>query len=387
MRIFGAGFATSILACVGLSASMAAEPDAPAGKPQVLTQVKPDYPDSVKRANIEGVVVARVRVDAEGNVRGVSIRRSPHELLSDAVEEALRKWKFRPFVKDGVPSAFTGQYEIHFRLRDEEPAVGGYGVPPPSQEEASKYVAAKEAVESLRSDYWNASTHKAFASSDDGAWAGIYGYSTVERAAEAARDSCERYRARLHRRCKVVNVDGEWQAGTMREPTPLRLLPEHEIVTIRMETVESWPDDRKARIMPFLAQCREAADAFMETWKTGDAQAVYRAIGQELRDQYSAAEFGEMFAAMKKAVGTVTTTTFRQQSLLVPKRDETALVELNAQVVYTAVTPVWQNPGLVFIMRLSPEAGACRVGAFTYLGLSGEIPPWLQDGPPAPRGT
>jgi TonB family protein len=378
-----------IVACaIALRPACAAEPGASENKPQIITQVKPHYPDALRRANVEGSVVARLRVDAEGNVRGISIRRSPHELLSDAVEEALWKWKYRPMMKDGKPVGFTTQFEINFRLRDESPEVGGYGVPPPSAEEVAKYVAMQEGVETFRSAYWSASSHKAFAASDDGAWSWVAGVSTIERAGEAAREGCERYRAREHRPCKVVNVDGRWKELAIREPTPLRLLPDHEIVTIRRETVESWPDEKKERIVPFLAKCRASAEVFINTFKTNDPQAVYRAVAQELRDQYSAAEFAEMFASMKQAIGSITSTTFRQQSLLVPRRDEETLAELHSQVVYTASTPVWQNPGIVLILRLSPDAGECRVGAFTYLALSGEVPPWLRDDASAPpRGT
>ena len=59
-------------------------------------------------------------------------------------------------------------------------------------------------------------------------------------------------------------------------PTSVRHLPLEDILYLPAATVQTWPEERRNRVMPFLAACRQAADAFVATWKTGDVDALYR---------------------------------------------------------------------------------------------------------------
>jgi hypothetical protein len=82
---------------------------------------------------------------------------------------------------------------------------------------------------------------------------------------------------------------------------------------------------------------------------------------------------------MKSVIGTMISANFFQEALMIPKRDEETLAELNAQVVYSAITSKWKSPGVLLVLNMSPEAGTCRVTAFTYIAMSGALPPWLRD--------
>lgn len=61
----------------------------------VKSRVAPVYPEIAKRMRIGGVVKLEVTVDAEGKVVDVKPV-SGNRVLSEAAEEAVRKWKFVP---------------------------------------------------------------------------------------------------------------------------------------------------------------------------------------------------------------------------------------------------------------------------------------------------
>lgn len=385
VRIFG-GLLWLAMALLPGAAQGQAGADATTAKARVLSQVQPEYPEAARRAGAEGIVVARIRVDANGDVRGVTIRRSPHESLSDAAEAALRKWKFQPPERDGKPVGFTAQYEFEFHLRDALPLIGSSN-PPPSAEESGKYIATSSGVDSLRTEYWNAKSHKAFASSDEGSWGWSGNMLSADGASEQARANCERHRAARDRPCKVVNVDGKWVAGAARQPKPLRLLPANDISVFRRHAIEEWPGQRKARALGFLDQCRRDAEAFLEILPSNDASRLYAAISQDLREQVTRAEFDAQLVEMKRMVGVVTSTSFMDQALVVAKRDTESLEQLHSEIVFTATTTLPTASPLLLVMTLTTEAGQCRVSSFAYVGFGAQAPPWLREGDVPSRGT
>jgi TonB family protein len=63
-----------------------------------ITRVEPEFPREAIRAGVDfGQVVARVYIDEEGNVTGVSIKEShPKNVFDEEVIRALSQWKFKP---------------------------------------------------------------------------------------------------------------------------------------------------------------------------------------------------------------------------------------------------------------------------------------------------
>jgi TonB family protein len=59
----------------------------------VKSKVPPVYPEIAKRMKVSGVVKIEATVDAEGKVTAVKTVSGNH-VLSEAAEEAVRKWKF-----------------------------------------------------------------------------------------------------------------------------------------------------------------------------------------------------------------------------------------------------------------------------------------------------
>lgn len=64
---------------------------------------KPDYPPAARRRQLEGRVVLRVEVLADGECGQVEILQSSgHDILDQAAVETVKTWHFRPGRKDGV---------------------------------------------------------------------------------------------------------------------------------------------------------------------------------------------------------------------------------------------------------------------------------------------
>jgi TonB family protein len=355
--------------------------------PEAITKVAPPYPREAVKRGIEGRVVVRISIDTEGAVAAVAVRQSPHEILSDAVEAAVKQWKYRPATKDGRPTPSTVRLEVDYNLKDADPGFREHGTRPPDAATVSRYVASQDGVEAFRNNYWREGSHKAFASGADGSWGWVARKSSAEQAVEAALHDCDSTRKPMTRPCKVVDVDGQWQKSAERTATPLMQLSPFEIARHPRETVESWDAEKKARATPLLDQCRAEADRWVEVWKAADVDAIYAAVAENLRQLQSREDFGRAVAAMRKIFGSLKQATFSGQKLVTRWGDDELRFDLHSEVVYSAATTIAPE-GTSLVVLLSPEAGACRVTGFYYA--ANQLPaPWLpgQGGQGPQRGT
>ena len=71
-------------------------------KPQPIIGVNKvlQYPDSAKRAGIEGSVTVRFKVLRSCKTDSVTVVKSDNPLLADAAVEAIKKCKYLPAIKD-----------------------------------------------------------------------------------------------------------------------------------------------------------------------------------------------------------------------------------------------------------------------------------------------
>lgn len=78
-------------------------------------QSQPTYPPVAKSTRTTGVVKVEVMVDEKGEVAEVQKTSGP-SMLQGAAKDAIRKWKFKPFVRDGQPVRATGFVNFNFAL-------------------------------------------------------------------------------------------------------------------------------------------------------------------------------------------------------------------------------------------------------------------------------
>ncbi len=83
---------------------------------------RPIYPLALSRAGITGEVKARFIVRADGSVSEISILKSDHPDLAEAVRVALAQWRFKPWaVEEDKPEKQEVVAPIVFRLDLDQP--------------------------------------------------------------------------------------------------------------------------------------------------------------------------------------------------------------------------------------------------------------------------
>lgn len=81
----------------------------------IVKKVAPIYPQMAKDARIQGEVILKAVIDGEGNVVSLELV-SGHKELAPAAIEAVKKWKYRPYLKSGKPMEVETQIKVAFTL-------------------------------------------------------------------------------------------------------------------------------------------------------------------------------------------------------------------------------------------------------------------------------
>jgi periplasmic protein TonB len=85
--------------------------------PVPLLQPEAEFSDEARRAKYQGVCLVGLIVDAQGNPQNVHIVRALGMGLDEKAMEAVRKYKFKPAMRDGkTPVAVPVNVEVNFRL-------------------------------------------------------------------------------------------------------------------------------------------------------------------------------------------------------------------------------------------------------------------------------
>lgn len=84
--------------------------------PSIVFKVDPAYTQEARDAKIQGTVVLRLVIDQQGLAQDIAIERSLDTGLDQKAIEAIRQWRFRPGMKDGVPVRISAVIEVNFKL-------------------------------------------------------------------------------------------------------------------------------------------------------------------------------------------------------------------------------------------------------------------------------
>jgi TonB family protein len=87
---------------------------------QLITKVQPVYPGDARQ--IQGTVVLKVIIDKQGNVSNIQAI-SGHPMLIPAAIEAVKQWKYRPYLLNGEPVEVETSVTVNFTLADTPPGI------------------------------------------------------------------------------------------------------------------------------------------------------------------------------------------------------------------------------------------------------------------------
>lgn len=85
--------------------------------PRYAGDFQPPYPAGKQRLGEEGLVVVRVLIGADGRVKRVEPANGADEAFVAATERhALRRWRFKPATRDGVPIESWRTMRVRFEM-------------------------------------------------------------------------------------------------------------------------------------------------------------------------------------------------------------------------------------------------------------------------------
>lgn len=85
--------------------------------PSIVYRVEPTYSEEARKAKYQGVVVLSAIVRKDGTIEIVKVVRGLGLGLDENAVQALKQWKFRPGMKNGVPVDVALNIEVNFSLR------------------------------------------------------------------------------------------------------------------------------------------------------------------------------------------------------------------------------------------------------------------------------
>ena len=81
----------------------------------LIRRVNPIYPQPARIERLAGSVILDASIGEDGSIHEVKVISGP-PLLADAATEAVKKWRYRPFLLDGRPVAVQEQITVVFKL-------------------------------------------------------------------------------------------------------------------------------------------------------------------------------------------------------------------------------------------------------------------------------
>ena len=81
----------------------------------IIHKVAPKYPRSARKAHIEGTVVLCAVIQKDGVIRDLRAVSGPPQLIP-AATEAVKKWRYRPYVFQGQTIAVSTDIRVNFQL-------------------------------------------------------------------------------------------------------------------------------------------------------------------------------------------------------------------------------------------------------------------------------
>ena len=81
----------------------------------VSHQVTPNYPLLAKQMKVQGAVILQALIGKEGRIQDLQVLSGP-SILSSAAREAVKQWRFKPYLQDGQPVETQARITVNFTI-------------------------------------------------------------------------------------------------------------------------------------------------------------------------------------------------------------------------------------------------------------------------------
>jgi periplasmic protein TonB len=82
----------------------------------LIKKVQLHYPKEAKQTGIQGRVLLQAEISKDGAVQNLLLI-SGHPMLAQAAIEAVKKWKYKPYLLNRQPVAMETQIAVDFKLQ------------------------------------------------------------------------------------------------------------------------------------------------------------------------------------------------------------------------------------------------------------------------------
>ncbi|SDF94974.1 energy transducer TonB [Terriglobus roseus] len=82
----------------------------------VLEKTQPTYPPSAVWSSQRGTVAMKAIIGTDGLVKDVNVVSSPSALLADSASEAVRQWRYEPYLVDSEPIEVEASVSVNYAI-------------------------------------------------------------------------------------------------------------------------------------------------------------------------------------------------------------------------------------------------------------------------------
>ncbi len=81
----------------------------------LVRRIQPNYPPLARQARIQGTVVLRAVISKDGSIENLTLV-SGHPMLAPAAIDAVKQWKYKPYLLNGEPVEVDTEVLVNFTL-------------------------------------------------------------------------------------------------------------------------------------------------------------------------------------------------------------------------------------------------------------------------------
>jgi protein TonB len=81
----------------------------------LVNKPQPNYPPLARQARIQGKVLLQALISKDGSIENLQLI-SGHPMLAPAAIEAVKRWKYKPYLLNGEPVEVETTVEVNFTL-------------------------------------------------------------------------------------------------------------------------------------------------------------------------------------------------------------------------------------------------------------------------------
>jgi protein TonB len=81
----------------------------------LVRRIQPVYPPLARQARIQGSVLLQAEISKDGSIQNLRLI-SGHPMLAPSAIEAVKQWKYRPYILNGEPVEVETQITVNFTL-------------------------------------------------------------------------------------------------------------------------------------------------------------------------------------------------------------------------------------------------------------------------------